>query len=66
MTREEYDNLKPYQQGWITYCIANQEEAIPRNCPYRFGGQKASDWWVGFYHAEKKYHESFNPLKKMG
>jgi hypothetical protein len=47
-TRAEYDKLKPYEQGYVTYMRASWPGArLPKRNPYPKGSKKAAEWTRG-------------------
>lgn len=52
MTKVEFANLSPYEQGYHSYLYGDSETDIPTSNPYAWQNKAYSEWENGFRDAE--------------
>lgn len=58
MTREEYDKLTNYEQGYVTYMLAEWTDSIPKENPHPEGGHAWVEWNKGNFSAMQHTQDS--------
>jgi hypothetical protein len=51
ITKEQYNQLTPRSQGYVTYMQEAWNSEVPSECPYKEGTKEYKDWNDGNFRA---------------